>query len=219
VKPFRPDFTRREWTIVCSLRTPNAVQRWVNELSYNRESEGPSLRSFRQVVARRSAHCLEAALAAAVILEQHGYAPLLLDLESQDNLDHVLLLYQHDGLYGTVGKSRDPGLHGRRPVFRSLHALVDSYFDPFIDNTGRVQGYGVGNLQQLAGYDWRFSKRNLWKVQDYLIALPHRRFRSSERRYRYWLDRYRAFRARHPGRKPIYYPNRLSWTPGYPRGG
>ena len=64
-----------------------------------------------------TAHCLEAALAAAVILEQHGFPPLVLSFESIDELDHVIFVYQRSGRWGSIGRSRDPGLHGRKPVF------------------------------------------------------------------------------------------------------
>ena len=63
------------------------------------------------------AHCLEAALFAAVVLEQHGYPPLLLSFESIDRLDHVIFVYKQRGRWGSVARSRDPGLHGRKPVF------------------------------------------------------------------------------------------------------
>ncbi len=51
---------------------------------------GATLRSFRGVVRHGCAHCLEAALFAAVVLEQHGYPPLVLSFESIDELDHVI---------------------------------------------------------------------------------------------------------------------------------
>jgi hypothetical protein len=51
-------------------------------MPYNWESEGGTMRSFRELLKKNEAHCLEAAIAAAVILEQHGYPPLLLDLVS-----------------------------------------------------------------------------------------------------------------------------------------
>jgi hypothetical protein len=103
------------------------------------------------------AHCLEAALAVATILEQHGYPPLLLDLESQDNLDHVLFLFREHSGYGTVARSRDAGLHGRKRVFRTLRALVMSYVDPYVDGSGRITGYGVLDLRTLQKCDWRLS--------------------------------------------------------------
>src|ERR1700687_5092874 len=114
-KPGRQAFTSKEWKLIQRLRTPREMQRWLTLMPYNWEREGGTMRSFREVVKRNEVHCLEAAVAAAVILEQHGYPPLLLDLESQDLLDHVIFAFQQRGLWGSVARSRDTGLHGRKP--------------------------------------------------------------------------------------------------------
>jgi hypothetical protein len=217
MKPNRNAFTTKEWNIISRCRTPHQVQRFLNAIPYNHEKRKETLRSFRQVVRRGSAHCLEAALSAAVILEQQGYPALLLDLESQDELDHVLFLYRKNGKWGTVARSRDPGLHGRKPVFHSLRKLVDSYADPYIDFSGRIVGYGVCDLADLGNYDWRLSERNVWKVERFLISIPHRRFRMSNKRYGYWKKRFWDYKRRYPERKPLYYPNRACWMPGYPK--
>src|SRR6185312_1769739 len=116
-------------------------------------------RSFRGVVQHNCAHCLEAALFAAVVLEQHGYPPLVLSFESIDQLDHVIFVYRGPRGWGSVARSRDPGLHGRRPVFATPRALALSYFDPYIDFTGRVTGYAVVDLDAaMKEYDWRFAR-------------------------------------------------------------
>ena len=113
-------FDRRERALIRAHRTPRAVQEWLHELPYNQEERGETLRSFRGVVRHGEAHCLEAALSAATILEQHGWRPRLLSFQSIDLLDHVIYPFQgRDGRWGAVARSRDPGLHGRRPVFRS----------------------------------------------------------------------------------------------------
>ena len=163
--------------MVHALRTPTAVQRWLNALPYNNEKGGETLRSFRGVVRHGTAHCLEATVGAAVILEQHGYPPLVLSIESADYLDHVIFLYRHRGRWGTIARSRDPGLHGRKPVFRSIRALAMSYFDEYVDATACVEGYGCFDLRKLGAIDWRFSKRNLWAIERALIKLPHRRIK------------------------------------------
>ncbi|HEX2309311.1 MAG TPA: hypothetical protein VHH91_01225, partial [Vicinamibacterales bacterium] len=103
----------RERRLINRLRTPAAVQAFLNALPYNTEREGETLRSFRGVVRTGTAHCLEAALFAAVVLEQHGYPPLVLSFESIDALDHVIFVYRQNGRWGSVARSRDPGLHGR----------------------------------------------------------------------------------------------------------
>src|SRR5215218_6725439 len=144
--PSRAAFTPREWQLVQSLNTPLRVQRWLNALPYNTETRGETLRTFRGVLRAGRAHCLEGALAAAVILEQHGYPPLVMSVESKDWHDHVVYLYQAQGNWGGIARSRDPGLHGRKAAFRSPRGVAQSYIDPYVDYTGRVRGYGVANL-------------------------------------------------------------------------
>jgi hypothetical protein len=210
-RPGKETFTAREWGLIQKLRTPKRVQRFLSSMPYNREREGGTLRSFREVVKRREAHCLEAALVATVILEQHGYPPLLLSLESQDKLDHVIFVFRENGLWGSVARSRDIGLHGRRPVFRNLRQLAWSYFDPYVDYSGRITGYGLGDLYELGKYDWRFSPKNIWKVENYLREIPHRRISSSDRRYKQLLAQFKEFKQNYPEKSPVYYKNRQLW--------
>lgn len=190
------------------------MQRYLNNLPYNTEPPPgrATLRSFRGVVRHHTTHCLEAALAAATILEQHGYPPLVLSFESTDELDHVIFVYRRNGRWGSVARSRDPGLHGRKPVFATPRALALSYVDPYVDFTGRVKGYAVVDLRTLGSYDWRLSAKNVWKVERLLLDTPHRPIRTSDRRYRQLLACYRAFRAKHPDLKPIDYRDRQTWT-------
>jgi hypothetical protein len=206
-------FTPRERRLIARLRTPLAVQRYLNNLPYNQEPHGrATLRSFRGVVRHGCAHCLEAALFAAVVLEGHGYPPFVLSFESIDELDHVIFVYQRRGTWGSIARSRDPGLHGRKPVFATPRALALSYFDPYIDFTGRVTGYAVVNVaQEMGDYDWRTADTNIWKVERMLLEHPHRRITSSDRRVDALRVRYRAYREKF-GRKPIFYKRRDRWT-------
>lgn len=204
-------FSRKERELIERLKTPRLVQRYLRALPYNWEKEGETLRTLRGVVASNTAHCLEAALTAATVLEQHGYLPLLLDLESQDMLDHVLFLFRETTGYGAVARSRDAGLHGRRPVFPSVLALVRSYVDPYVDGSGRIVGYGVLDLRSVARCDWRLSPRNVWAVERALIAMPHRKIQTSDRKYEATLQRFLEFRKRYPDRPVTFYPNRNVW--------
>jgi len=211
--PSRGDFTAGEWRIVRRLDTPAKVQRWLNRLPYNVETNGGTQKSFRAVLQTGNAHCMEAALFAAVVLEQHGYPPIVMSIESKDWLDHVVFLYKQRGRWGAIGRSRDPGLHGRKAVFRSARDVALSYVEAYVDYSGRVRGYGVANLTSaLPAYDWRFSAKNVWKVEQLLIDWPHTKIRTSDRRYRTLLKRYIAYRERH-GKKPFrYYRGRSKWT-------
>ncbi len=154
------------------------------------------MRTFRGVVEHGEAHCLEAVLFAATVLEQHGYPPLVMDIESEDGLDHVLFLYKHDGMWGTVARSRDYGLHGRKPVFRTIRALVETYVDPYVDGSGRVIGYGTAHLDEIVRTDWRLSRRNNWEVEQALIRMPHSIYRMSDARHHRVLQRFREYKAR-----------------------
>jgi hypothetical protein len=207
--------TRIERRLIARLDTPQKVQRFLNALPYNIEPHGrATLRSFRGVVRHGCAHCLEAALFAAVALEHHGYPPLVLSFESIDHLDHVIFVYQHRGRWGSVARSRDPGLHGRKPVFKTARALALSYADPYVDFTGRVTGYAVVDVaREMGAYDWRLADTNIWKVERMLLDHPHRPIATSDARTRWLRHRYRAFRKEHGALKPVSYDGRERWTP------
>ena len=208
------------------------MQRYLNALPYNTEPPPgrATLRSFRGVVRHGTAHCLEAALFAATVLEQHGYPPLVISFESIDELDHVIFVYQkrESGAFfaasqaknrsrplfwGSVARSRDPGLHGRKPVFATPRALAASYLDTYVDLTGRIEAFALVDLRVMGAYDWRLSEKNVWKVERMLLDTQHRPLRMPEARFRDFRRRYRAFKERHPDRKPLFYEGRDKWTP------
>jgi hypothetical protein len=205
-------FTPDERQVIARLRTPIAVQRWLNSLPYNTEVGGETLRSFRGVVRTGTAHCLEAALSAAVILEQHRFPPLVLSFESIDLLDHVIFVYRTPSGWGSVARSRDPGLHGRKPVFATPRALALSYVESYIDFTGGIKAYAVVDLRVLGRYDWRTAGGNVWKVERLLLDWPHRPIASSDRKIDAMRRRYRTF-VEQNGYKPWkYYKGRERWT-------
>jgi hypothetical protein len=123
----------------------------------------------------------------------------------------VLFLFRRRGRYGAVARSRDLGLHGRKPIFRTVRQLVMSYVDPYVDGSGRITGYGVFDLRTLRNCDWRLSPRNVWAVERALIKFPHRKIQTSERRYRAMLRQFLAFRKKYPGRPVAFYSNRHQW--------
>ena len=207
-------FTPAERRLIARLRTPDDVQRYLNRLPYNTETKRETLRSFRGVVRHHTAHCAEAALFAATVLEQHGYPPLLGTFESVDYLDHVLFVYRERGRWGSIARSRDPGLHGRLPVFATPRALALSYADAYVDYTGRVTGYAVVDLaKEMGRYDWRWSAGNVWKVERMLLDYPHHQIHTSDARHERLKKWYIAYRAAHGGRKPIDYRGRETWAP------
>jgi hypothetical protein len=219
-------FTPSERRLIARLRTPLDVQRYLNALPYNTEPPPgrATLRSFRGVVRHHTAHCLEAALFAATVLEQHGYPPLVISFESIDELDHVIFVYQSPQpsalspqpsaqLWGSVARSRDPGLHGRRPVFATPRALAASYLDTYVDLTGRITAFALVDLRVMGDYDWRLSEKNVWKVERMLLDTTHAPLGMGEARFQDFRKRYRAFKDMYPDRKPLFYEGRDKWTP------
>jgi hypothetical protein len=220
-------FTPAERRLIARLRTPLAVQRYLNALPYNAEPPPgrATLRSFRGVVRHHTAHCLEAALFAATVLEQHGYPPLVISFESIDELDHVIFAYQSklqspksrvqspESRWGSVARSRDPGLHGRKPVFATPRALAASYLDTYVDLSGRIEAFALVDLRVMGTYDWRLSETNVWKVERMLLDTKHQPLRMPDARFRDFRARYRAFKERHPDHKPLFYEGREKWTP------
>ena len=209
--PSHARFTANERAVIDRCRTPYLVQRWLKSLPYNHERRGETLRTFRRVVRLHTAHCLEAALSAATILEVHGYPPLLMDLESVDELDHVVFLFRQEGRWGCVAKSRDPGLFGRKPRFRTPRDLAMDFFEAYVDHTGRITGYGILDLRTLGRVDWRLSKRNVWAVQDALYAVPHRPLHMPDADYALWHERYERYKRRYPHRRPAFYAGKRGW--------
>lgn len=167
-------------------KTPFQVQRYIQTFPYNASE---TMRSARNVLLAKRAHCLEAAFLAAAILEKVGFPPMVLSLESQDRIDHVVYVFKENGKWGSIGRSKELGLQGRRPIFSSLRKLAYSYYEPFVDDTGRLQAYVLANLDD-SNSDWRYSKRNVWKTEDYLLSLKHEPIFVAERRFRRLRDRF-----------------------------
>ena len=74
-----------------------------------------------------------------------------------------------------------------------------------------INHYGLASMCELGGYDWRFSEKNVWKVERHLQVIPHTRLRSSESRYKRLLARYEEWHAQNPGRSPDYFDDRHTW--------
>ena len=172
-----------------SYATPEKVQKLLKTFAYNDEKLAESVQSAEEVLRTKKAHCLEASLLAAAILEHQGYPPLLLSLDSSDHLCHAVFVFKSKTGWGSVAKSRFPGLYGRAPIFRTIRDLVWSYYEPFIDKTGKITGYALLNLDD-SETDWRSSRRNLWKLEQFVVNAKHTKLRSSLKRHQSILKKY-----------------------------
>ena len=164
------------------LRSPDAIQRFLDDLLYNKEKGGETARSPRRVLETREAHCFEGALLAAAALRRLRYPPLVAQLRStvRDD-DHVLALFRERrgaGCWGAIAKSNYSGLRFRSPVYRSLRELVMSYFDVYYNLEGEKSLRAFERPVDLARFDgrrWETAEENLWDVSAYLAT---RRFTS-----------------------------------------
>lgn len=169
--------------------TPKKVQAFIKTFKYNWEKRGETVQSAQRALRSKKAHCLEGAVLTAAILEEVGYPPLVLSIESRDGLCHAVYVFKTKTGWGSVGKSRLVGLHGRAPKFKSLRELAMSYFEPFVHReSAKATGFRVVNLNE-SGTDWRFSKRNLWKLEEFVVDPEHTPLGTTDRDQKKYYQR------------------------------
>jgi hypothetical protein len=170
-------FRSRELAVLSRLATPVKIQRFLDsEISYNKEKDGDTCRSPRQVLQNRSAHCMEGALFAAAALRVHGFPPLIVDLEAVRDDDHILAVFRLNGCWGAIAKSNYAGLRYREPVYRSLRELVMSYFEHYYNAAGEktLRRYSRPvNLTRFDCIDWMTTNQDLWEIPEYLYTISH----------------------------------------------
>jgi hypothetical protein len=166
-------WTQAELRQLRSLKTPVGVQRFLDELPYHLAQ---TAWSPRVVLRKRTAHCLEGAIFAAAALRVLGYPPLLLDLEADNDTDHVLAVFKVRGHWGAVAKSNFTGCRYREPVYRTLRELALSYFHIYFNLRGERTLRRYSRPVNLARFDpdeWMTSEENIWVVPNHLCDIPH----------------------------------------------
>jgi hypothetical protein len=174
IDPFSP----AERAVFRRLRSPEKIQRFLDELAYNKEPDGPTCRSPRRVMRDRTAHCMEGALFGAAALRILGHQPLLLDFEAVRDDDHVLAIFRLRGHWGAVAKSNYSGLRYREPVYRTLRELAMSYFEHYYnlkkEKTLRAYSRPV-NLKRFDSMGWMTAEEDVWAIPEYLCTISHTR--------------------------------------------
>jgi len=156
-----------------ALKTPVQIQRFLDALTYQ---YADTAWSPRRALRERKGHCLEGALLAAAALRIHGHPPLLMDLESVRDDDHVIALYRERGLWGGIAKSNYAGLRFRAPIYRTLRELALSYFENYYNLRGErtLRAYSQAvNLTRLDAQHWMTAEEDVWCVAELLIAARH----------------------------------------------
>ena len=133
------------------------------------------------VLRRRSAHCLEGALVAALALWMHGEPPLLLDLDTApSDVAHVVALFRRDGFWGAISKTNHAVLRYREPIFRNVRELAVSYFHEYFAVDGRKTLRRYSRPFDLRQWhrNWITEQHQLWRLQVALDRWPHYRILS-----------------------------------------
>jgi hypothetical protein len=166
----------REAGTLRRLSPPWRIQRFLDDLAY--DVRGVGCRSPRRVLAERTVQCMDGALLAAAALRLQGQAPLIVDLEGDQDTDHVLAVYRRRGCWGAIARSNFSGLRFREPVFRSIRDLalsyVESYFNLRREKTLRRYSRPV-SLARFDRRGWMTSDEDLWYVAEHLVGVRHHR--------------------------------------------
>ncbi|MDP9264769.1 MAG: hypothetical protein M3O91_01430 [Chloroflexota bacterium] len=165
-----------ELRLLRRLRTPGRIQEYLDALTYNVEARGETLRSPRRVIRDRTAHCAEGAFLAAAAFRVQGRPPLVVDLESVRDDDHVLAVYRERALWGAVATSKFAGLRYRAPVYRTLRELVMSYFEQYYNWEGERTLRAHSRPVSLARFDrigWMTAEDDLWPIAEHLTRIAH----------------------------------------------
>ncbi len=164
---------RRDLKVLVGLESPPKIQAFLDRIPY---STDPIYRCPRRVLQDRKAHCYDGALFAAAALRRLGYPPLILDMHSVRDDDHVLALYKRDGLWGAVAKSNFVGLRYREPIHRTLRELVMSYFEVFfnVHREKTLRSYTLPlNMRTFDRLDWMVRDEPMDAVAQRLDEIRH----------------------------------------------
>ncbi len=170
-------FTEDEIALYKRLNSPKKIQDFLNSLRINFEEEGDTCMSPRGVLKKGKAHCIEAALLAAVALRFHGEKPLIVDLEAnKKDFDHVITVFKRNGCWGAISKTNHAVLKYREPVYKDIRELVMSFFHEYFLDNGKKTLRRYSEPVDLSIFDekgWMFAEDNVWYIAGHLTKVKH----------------------------------------------
>jgi hypothetical protein len=167
------DFTLSELRAFRALKTPAGIQQYLDAIPYHLAG---TAWSPRVVLRRETAHCLEGAVFAATALRVLGFPPLILDLEADQDTDHVVAIFKLREHWGAVAKSNFAGCRYREPVYRTLRELALSYFNTYFNLRGERTLRRYSRPVNLARFDhlhWMTTEKNIWFIAEHLCDIAH----------------------------------------------
>jgi len=173
VKPEKSHWNAAERALFKRLEAPLKIQGWLSTVRYDPE---PGTRSPRWVIRERKANCFEGAIFAAAALRTLGHRPLLVDMRSHNDDDHVLAVFKQNGAWGCIAKSNFTVLRFREPVYRTIRELMLSFFDVYFNSIGEktLRAYSVPfDLSRFDTIDWMTTDADISDIGDALDKARH----------------------------------------------
>jgi len=169
-----------EFGIFKKLRSPAAIQDFINGLEMNFTGRRHTYASPLVVLQTGKAHCMEGAMLAAAALWHLGYPPLLLDLKTTNaDDDHVVALFKEGGRWGAISKTNHAVLRYRDPVYRDPRELAMSYFNEYFLDSGvkTMRSYSapfdILRCRAAHSDEWLTSRDDLAGIAEALDFSPH----------------------------------------------
>lgn len=128
------------------------------------------------VMSERMAHCMDGGMFAAAALRNLGYPPLIVDLEADNDDDHIIAVFREGRCWGAIAKSNTTVLRFREPVYRSLRELAMSYFDLYynLNSQKSLRSYSrVIDMSRFDNCNWETTEEDLEFIGDYTFGVKH----------------------------------------------
>ncbi len=174
--------TPEEEKLFRSLNTSKKIQDFINTLGKKPEGKKERIvRSPRVVLSTHTANCMEGALLAAAIFLYHGGKAYLLDLKvdekNNNDVDHVVALFEKDRHYGAISKTSHAVLRYREPVYKTLRELALSYFHEYFTNRDgkkTLRSFSKPfDVKKRFGTRWITTEHDIFEIAVALDDSPH----------------------------------------------
>ena len=171
-----PSFTKKEMILMRGLDTPAKIQDFLNDLEFNFEKSGETLKSPLFSFRGGNAHCFEGALLGAYMLSLNGFTPYLVHLKTtKGDYDHVVVPFKVKGFWGALSKTNHAVLRYREPIYKNIRELAMSYFHEYFLNDGRKTLRQYSMLLNLNTFEdnWMVQEGDLWGIDQELDIIKH----------------------------------------------
>lgn len=174
VEVFLNELAPRKRGTMLRLATPEKIQDFLDRVAYCGEDDDYHCPLVLMNTGRGC--CFAGALFGAAALRMLGHPPLVMELKSENDDDHVLAVYEKNGCWGAVAKSHYSGLRSRAPVYRSFRELAMSYFEHYYNRRRErtLRGYSVPlDLKRFDALNWMTKENGMDAVAGAIDRSRH----------------------------------------------